>query len=106
MHRFGTGEEADVLRSRIRPFLLRRLKGDVLRELPEKVEITLTADMTEEQRRVYQASLCLLYTSRRPLHVRFSTGMGNAQRIWPRSWGLTRAPSTAINGSRGGCALE
>ena len=43
-----------VLRSRIRPFLLRRLKGDVLRELPEKVEITLTADMTEEQRRVYR----------------------------------------------------
>ena len=60
MHRFGTGEEADVLRSRIRPFLLRRLKGDVLRELPEKVEITLTADMTEEQRRVYQASLLRL----------------------------------------------
>lgn len=60
MHRFGTGEEADVLRNRIRPFLLRRLKGDVLRELPEKVEITLTADMTEEQRRVYQASLLRL----------------------------------------------
>ena len=36
MHRFGTGEELSVLRRRIRPFLLRRLKGDVLRELPEK----------------------------------------------------------------------
>ena len=36
------------------------MKGDVLRELPEKVEITLTADMTEEQRRVYQASLLRL----------------------------------------------
>ena len=60
MHRFGTGEEAEILRRRIRPFLLRRLKGDVLRELPEKVEITLTADMTEEQRRVYQASLLRL----------------------------------------------
>lgn len=32
----------------------------MLRELPEKVEITLTADMTEEQRRVYQASLLRL----------------------------------------------
>lgn len=57
MHRFGTGEEMDVLRRRIRPFLLRRLKGDVLKELPEKVEIQLMADMTDEQRRVYQASL-------------------------------------------------
>ncbi|MDO4741548.1 MAG: SNF2-related protein, partial [Eubacteriales bacterium] len=60
MHRFGTGEEADVLRRRIRPFLLRRLKGDVLRELPEKNEIEMLADMTEEQRRVYQASLLRL----------------------------------------------
>ena len=60
MHRFGTGEEADVLRRRIRPFLLRRLKGDVLRELPEKNEIQMMADMTEEQRRVYQASLLRL----------------------------------------------
>jgi len=60
MHRFGTGEESDVLRRRIRPFLLRRLKGDVLKELPEKNEIQLTAEMTEEQRRVYQASLLRL----------------------------------------------
>ena len=60
MHRFGTGEELDVLRRRIRPFLLRRLKGDVLRELPEKNEIQMMADMTEEQRRVYQASLLRL----------------------------------------------
>lgn len=60
MHRFGAGEEMDVLRRRIRPFLLRRLKGDVLRELPEKIETQMLADMTEEQRRVYQASLLRL----------------------------------------------
>lgn len=57
MHRFGQGQDNEALRRRIRPFLLRRLKGDVLRELPEKLETQLTADMTEEQRRVYQASL-------------------------------------------------
>ncbi len=60
MHRFGMGGESDVLRRRIRPFLLRRLKGDVLKELPEKNEIQLMAEMTEEQRRVYQASLLRL----------------------------------------------
>ena len=60
MHRFGAGEDVDALRQRIRPFLLRRLKGDVLRELPEKIETQLLADMTEEQRRVYQASLLRL----------------------------------------------
>lgn len=60
MHRFGTGEELDVLRNRIRPFLLRRLKEDVLHDLPEKIETELMADMTEDQRRVYQASLMRL----------------------------------------------
>ena len=60
MHRFGMGEESDVLRRRIRPFLLRRLKEDVLHDLPEKNEIEIMADMTEEQRRVYQASLLRL----------------------------------------------
>ncbi len=60
MHRFGAGEELDLLRRRIRPFLLRRLKGDVLKELPEKNEIQMMAEMTEEQRRVYQASLLRL----------------------------------------------
>ena len=60
MHRFGAGEDSETLRRRIRPFLLRRLKGDVLRELPEKIETQLLADMTEEQRRVYQASLLRL----------------------------------------------
>jgi len=60
MHRFGDGGESEILRRRIRPFLLRRLKGDVLKELPEKNEIQMMADMTEEQRRVYQASLLRL----------------------------------------------
>ncbi len=60
MHRHGEGQGSEALRQRIRPFLLRRLKGDVLRELPEKMETQLLAEMTEEQRRVYQASLLRL----------------------------------------------
>ncbi len=77
MHRFGTGEEADVLRRRIRPFLLRRLKGDVLTELPEKNEIRMMADMTEEQRRVYQASLLRL----RPQVDAMLTGRGRIEML-------------------------
>ena len=37
----------------IRPFILRRLKRSVLRELPEKIETRLTAPMTDEQRQLY-----------------------------------------------------
>lgn len=41
----------------IRPFILRRLKKDVLTELPEKIETKLVCEMTEEQRKVYAAYL-------------------------------------------------
>ncbi|GHU69042.1 hypothetical protein FACS1894184_12310 [Clostridia bacterium] len=56
MARHGAGQDAESLRRRIRPFLLRRLKRDVLPDLPEKSEQTLWVEMTPEQRRVYQVS--------------------------------------------------
>ena len=37
------------------PFILRRMKKDVLDDLPEKVETVMESDMTAEQRRVYAA---------------------------------------------------
>ncbi len=50
-------EEGDLndLRRRIRPFLMRRVKEDVLSELPERMETTLYAEMTEAQKKVYDA---------------------------------------------------
>ena len=57
MRRYGEGENSEELMQRIRPFLMRRLKKDVLTELPDKLEVTLMAEMSPEQRRVYQAGL-------------------------------------------------
>ena len=57
MRRYGEGENSEELMRRIRPFLMRRLKKDVLTELPDKLEVTMMAEMTPEQRRVYQAGL-------------------------------------------------
>lgn len=37
------------------PFILRRMKRDVLHDLPEKVETVMTSEMTAEQRRLYAA---------------------------------------------------
>ena len=54
---YGDGQNADDLRRRIRPFLMRRVKSDVLGELPEKMESVLMAEMTPEQRRVYNAAM-------------------------------------------------
>jgi len=50
-------EAAGLLRRQTAPFILRRLKSDVLTELPEKIETTLYAEMTEEQAKVYTAYL-------------------------------------------------
>ena len=54
---YGEGQHADDLRRRIRPFLMRRVKSDVLGELPEKLESVVMAEMTPEQRRVYSAAM-------------------------------------------------
>lgn len=48
----GTLED---LNKRILPFILRRMKKDVLLELPDKVETKMLTDMEEEQRKVYMA---------------------------------------------------
>ncbi|MCL2204733.1 MAG: DEAD/DEAH box helicase [Defluviitaleaceae bacterium] len=50
-------ERAAQLRAQIGPFVLRRIKANVLKELPEKTETTLPAELTPEQKRIYQAHL-------------------------------------------------
>ena len=41
------------LREKIRPFVLRRMKKDVLSELPDKIEDVVYAKMTDEQEKLY-----------------------------------------------------
>ncbi|EHQ90846.1 DEAD/DEAH box helicase [Desulfosporosinus youngiae] len=41
----------------VNPFILRRLKKDVLKELPDKIETQLNAPLTEEQKKLYIAYL-------------------------------------------------
>lgn len=45
----------DRLQKMIRPFILRRLKGDVLLDLPDKLEENVFAKMEGEQRLIYDA---------------------------------------------------
>ncbi len=46
---------AKDLKRHVTPFILRRLKRDVLKELPDKVERRITNEMTEAQTKVYRA---------------------------------------------------
>jgi SNF2 family DNA or RNA helicase len=48
-------EASQRLRKLIRPFILRRLKTEVLTELPEKTEITLHVEMSGDEATLYEA---------------------------------------------------
>lgn len=49
----GDKDVRTLIAAAIRPFLLRRRKEEVLRDLPERAEQTVTCDMDEKQRREY-----------------------------------------------------
>lgn len=47
---------ATRLQQLVRPFIMRRLKTDVLKELPDKLEHAVYAQMTDEQKKLYTAN--------------------------------------------------
>ena len=51
----GDAGARENLRRLVAPFILRRMKADVLSDLPEKVETVVGSEMTAEQRRLYAA---------------------------------------------------
>jgi len=51
----GDNEAASRLRSRIRPFLLRRLKREVAPELPPRTDVVLHCELEPEEREIYDA---------------------------------------------------
>lgn len=56
-------EAADQLRRLVQPFLLRRLKKDVLKELPPKSEYIRPIRQSEEERKVYLAAVQAIKSS-------------------------------------------
>ena len=55
----GDKRTANSFRARIKPFMMRRMKQDVLWELPEKIENTIYAELTREQKDMYSAYLAV-----------------------------------------------
>ena len=45
----------EIVRDKVAPFILRRRKEDVLKDLPEKYEVIITTEMSQEQRKLYDA---------------------------------------------------
>lgn len=50
------------LKQRIQPFILRRMKKDVLKDLPDKIETKRMAEMTGKQKKIYLSYLSRIQT--------------------------------------------
>ena len=53
--KFGEAEQKDHLKKILYPFILRRTKEQVAKDLPEKMETVLFCEMEDEQRKIYDA---------------------------------------------------
>lgn len=51
---------SEKISKRVAPFILRRLKRDVLQELPDRIDSTMQTELYTEQKRLYQAYLAKL----------------------------------------------
>ena len=61
----GDRAATERLKRIVRPFILRRLKADVLKELPAKTESVINSPLEGEQKDVYAANLALVRDSMR-----------------------------------------
>lgn len=73
----GDSERQQLLAQRVRPFILRRHKREVVTELPDKTEIPVWLELTEAQRDLYEAQrLALDAELRKQIE---SSGLANSQ---------------------------
>ncbi len=55
IEKYGDDSRRKQLKNLVQPFMLRRRKDEVLKELPAKTEIILSVDLTPEERAFYEA---------------------------------------------------
>lgn len=97
------GRPAASLRSLVRPLILRRLKGEVLAELPPKTEINLPVELGDEERAEYES------LREQALAEVVGNRGGGRMRILAALTRLRRyccSPSLVIAGGRAGAKLE
>ena len=96
------GRPLPALRTLVRPLVLRRLKGEVLRDLPPKTEIALAVEPGETERAAYEAL-------REESVARLHEGGGERMQMLAALTKLRRfccSPSLAVPGAGTGAKLE
>jgi len=72
---YDTAKDLERLRKKTHPYILRRLKSQVLAELPPKTEVTIYCDFAEDQKAIYDQALATARdemaakTGSRPFHI-------------------------------------
>jgi SNF2 family DNA or RNA helicase len=69
----GDAEVSRRLKERVAPFILRRMKREVAKELPPKTEVELQCDLSDEERLVYES---ILGAARHEVVERLDSGEG------------------------------
>lgn len=93
------------LQRMIRPFILRRLKTQVLKELPDKLEEVVYSRMEEEQRKLYEANAQeLLDSLKKQSAEEFKTGKIQILAALTRLRQLCCDPGLVYEGYDGGAA--
>jgi SNF2 family DNA or RNA helicase len=69
----GDAEAAQRLKARVTPFILRRMKYQVAKELPPKTEVELQCDLSQEERVLYES---ILGAARQEVMERLDSGEG------------------------------
>lgn len=54
IQKYGDKDATESLRRKIFPFILRRLKKDVLDDLPDRIDLVRYVEMSEQQKRLYE----------------------------------------------------
>lgn len=96
-------EKVHELKQRIQPFILRRMKKDVLKDLPDKIETKRMAEMTGKQKKIY-----LSYLSRIQTEIKENNSLENGKGRIQVLAALTRLrqicchPATFVDNYHGG----
>lgn len=95
---YATPKELERLREKTSPYILRRLKSQVLAELPPKTEVTIYCDFAEDQKAIYDQALA---AARDEMATRAGSGTFHILRLILRLRQIACHPGLAVKESRG-----
>lgn len=101
-----TNRLLENLKEQVRPFILRRLKKDVIQDLPDKIENNIYIDLSEEQKTIYAAEVINVEEQVNEMIEQsgFQKNKMMILKLLTRLRQICIDPSLIIDNYKGGCA--